>query len=458
MSLQWNREQIIALAPDAASAQAAQGLANLRKWSNLGQSATALWGECQGSGATPYQIGIELAEPAFKCSCPSRKFPCKHALALLLLATATPQALPAAPVPAWVQSWLDGRAKRKNDLQSRGTPTGAAPPTAKPVDAKAQAKRAAEREQRVAQGIRDLRLWLNDLMRNGLAELPTRPNSFWQQVAARLIDAQAPGLAAQVQALSKLIVGEQWAERLTAALARLYLLLEAWQRLDTLPSATQADVRALIGWTQSKEELLATPATAGHWCVLSVRNEVTEALVNQRIWLQQVENGRFALLLNFAPLAARQALELHWRVGTQVAAELHFYASATPLRALAAAVTPLGPITQLPSATLLAPALQRYKTELAHNPWLTRFPLLLDQVMVHGDQTGPGKGRWLIYDPARHCLPLSSRCQEQPWQILSLTGGKPCQLFGEWQEEGFLPLGLWHDGQYHGLPPLEENI
>ena len=42
-------------------------------------------GALQGQRQNPYQVCVDLAGPAYKCSCPSRKFPCKHALGLLLL-------------------------------------------------------------------------------------------------------------------------------------------------------------------------------------------------------------------------------------------------------------------------------------------------------------------------------------------------------------------------------------
>ena len=80
--------QILALAPDPASAKAGSQLATPRNWSNLGTSDSALWGECQGSGKTPYRTQIDLGGPAFKCTCPSRKFPCKHGLGLYLLRAA----------------------------------------------------------------------------------------------------------------------------------------------------------------------------------------------------------------------------------------------------------------------------------------------------------------------------------------------------------------------------------
>ena len=67
-----------------------------RRWS--GASA-------RGSGKTPYQVSIDLAGPAYRCSCPSRKFPCKHALALLLL---------------WVRGRRLGRRRRAPGRLRRG--------------------------------------------------------------------------------------------------------------------------------------------------------------------------------------------------------------------------------------------------------------------------------------------------------------------------------------------------
>ena len=84
----WSAEQVLALAPDASSQKSARGLATARPWSDTGRAAdppSPVGALCQGSGAQPYQTCVDLTEPAYRCSCPSRKFPCKHALALMLL-------------------------------------------------------------------------------------------------------------------------------------------------------------------------------------------------------------------------------------------------------------------------------------------------------------------------------------------------------------------------------------
>src|SRR5215213_1675944 len=81
----WTTRQVLALAPDAKSVSAARALTTPRTWSELGCTDSLVFGKCQGSGKQPYQVTVDLTEPAFRCTCPSRKFPCKHGLALLLL-------------------------------------------------------------------------------------------------------------------------------------------------------------------------------------------------------------------------------------------------------------------------------------------------------------------------------------------------------------------------------------
>src|SRR5215212_834263 len=78
-------EQIRTLAPDASAARSGQALGSPRRWIGAGRSDAAAWGLCQGSGSTPYQVTVDLAGPAYRCSCPSRRIPCKHALGLLFL-------------------------------------------------------------------------------------------------------------------------------------------------------------------------------------------------------------------------------------------------------------------------------------------------------------------------------------------------------------------------------------
>ncbi|HEX5889724.1 MAG TPA: SWIM zinc finger family protein, partial [Pyrinomonadaceae bacterium] len=191
--MNYSVEQIIALAPDAASAKAGRSLATPGKWQNVGQDERALWGECQGSGAKPYQTVIDLNESAFKCSCPSRKFPCKHALGLFLL-IANQSGKTVTTPPDWAAEWLtkrDQQAQRKSEAAQKAAEEPDEATLARRAAQKA--KRSLDRGAKVVAGLKELELWLRDLLRHGLAAAQTRPIDYWEQMAARLIDAQAPG-------------------------------------------------------------------------------------------------------------------------------------------------------------------------------------------------------------------------------------------------------------------------
>src|SRR6478735_964199 len=109
----WTPEQILSLASDSSSAKAGRELSSPRKWQNAGRNDQALWGEHQGSGSKPYLTSVDLEEPAFKCSCPSRKFPCKHGLGLFLAFAGEPTAFPTANPPQWAAEWLAARAEKE---------------------------------------------------------------------------------------------------------------------------------------------------------------------------------------------------------------------------------------------------------------------------------------------------------------------------------------------------------
>src|SRR5262249_2936487 len=150
------------------------------------------------------------------CSCPSRKFPCKHALGLLLLwATGV---VAEAEMPAWVQEWHDSRAARAAKTQARreAAASGAEPT---PQRTQAAARRAAQRDDRVTAGVAELAQWLDDQVRQGIAGLDKAGYQHFDTVAARLVDAQAPGLAGQVRALGGVASsGSGWDHRLLAEL------------------------------------------------------------------------------------------------------------------------------------------------------------------------------------------------------------------------------------------------
>ena len=255
MGIALTSEQIVALAPDASSVAAGRKLSSTKGWQNLGQNAQALWGECQGSAL--YHIAVDLTTYTTKCSCPSHKFPCKHGLGLMLLAASQPTVLGAeADPPEWVATWLEKRTAAVTAKQEKA----AKPPTEKAVAS--QSKAAEKRGQKVDAGIAMLDLWLDDLIRNGLASVESQPTSFWENQAARMVDAQAPGLATRLRRMAEIPGSSaEWPQKLLADLGQLALLTQAYARLAQLDPALQEDIRQSIGWTVKSDEIEARGET-----------------------------------------------------------------------------------------------------------------------------------------------------------------------------------------------------
>ena len=206
-----------------------------------------------------------------------------------------------------------------------------------PRDPEAAARRAAEREERVAAGVEDLRLWLRDAVRGGLGAGRLRAWDEWDGFAARMVDAQAPGAASRLRSLGSVAAGrpDGWPERLLSGLGLLHLLCEAHERAD---GPLRDDVRALLGWNVAREDVLARRARARPLGGARADGDRAGAPARRSgRGCGGSRRGRPALLLDFAPPGA--PLEPRPPAGSAVDAELAFYPGATPLRALVAGET-----------------------------------------------------------------------------------------------------------------------
>ncbi len=415
MGVRWPDGVVAGLAPDASSLRAGRGLASPAKWSELGATAGAVWGLCAGSGKNPYQTSVDLEGPAFKCSCPSRKFPCKHALGLLLLWSAG--VVPDAAKPAdFTQSWLETRAAK-----AAAPKRPASSPSEAPADPAAAERRAEKRAARVAAGLEDLDRWLCDQVRVGLVSVD-RSYAYFDGMAARMVDAQAPGVASWLRQIPSTVVrDENWPRTLVQHYAGLHLLARAHGALETLPDGLGATVRAHVGYTTAREDVLATEAVRDRWCLLAVRDSNEARLLVRRTWLMGERSGRPALVLSFA--AAGQVLDTIGVPGMSVEASLHFYPGSPALRAMVGErYSDPGAPGALPGATTVDDARSSYAKAVGEDPWLASWPVLLSSVAV-----GRGADGWCLYD-ATGSLPLAG---EDPWVLLAVSGGSAVSVFAE---------------------------
>ncbi len=430
-----SEEQVLALAPDEASAKAGVGLAVAAKWLIKASSEEALWGECQGSGSKPYQTAVDLRSVAFKCSCPSRKFPCKHGLALLLLRVRKPDLFLLGTMPDWVALWISKRGEPEQ------APAGK---PAKPADQAAQRKRQESREKKVAEGMEDLLVWLKDLVRNGLMHLSGKPAGFWEQEAKRMIDAQSPGVATLIRELGNInYFKEGWQSVCLEQLLHIYLLAHGYLNRDLLPPLLQHDVRSWIGFTRNQDELREEPGIHDTWLVLGKQVSEDDQITIERFWLHGTQTGQSALILQF--IIRGQGAVLTLTPGMFVQAELVYFPSVAPLRAVIkkqAAARELA-VTHILSGweAVLKEASERY----AQLPLPQDRPYVVEQLRpVLYQQT------WWLQDRQNNLMEIDPQFRQR-WKLLAMSGGAPLNMALVGKEHNFEPIGVWDNDTYKSL-------
>lgn len=429
-------DQILTLAPDEASKKAGKDLVNPSKWVTRGASAEAVWGECQGSGSKPYQTAIDLSSIAFKCSCPSRKFPCKHGIALGLLVARNGAAFATAEPPAWVAEWVGKRAEKKAEDKEKVKD--------RPVDEVAQAKRQAAREQKVADGLDELLRWIKDLVRNGILAVPEKGYPFWEGVARRMVDAQAPGLAGMVKALGNTaFYREGWQTPFLDGLLNLYLLAKGYQNRDALSPLLLQDVRTWIGFTVSGEELKEQKGVVDHWLVVGKQVTEDDNLTVERNWLYGINTKQFALVLQF--IVRGQGATLLLSPGMCIEAEVVYYPSVAPLRALVKRQ-----VTTAAKAAIKGHGSWREVAE-AETGLCAAFPVRSERPYAVSQLTPvQHNGRWWLKDKGNDMVYLKEGFAGL-WKLLALSGGYPLDMVVVGKEAEYEPLGVWTDLTYKPL-------
>lgn len=455
--VRWTADQVLALAPDAASRRAGSRLGgSAEPWSEagFGGGSGAVWGQCRGSGAQPYRTVVDTAGVAYTCSCPSRKFPCKHALGLLLLWASGDGAMAETETPPeWAGEWLDAR---RNRAAQEGS---SAPASAKPADPEAARRRAERRAARVTAGATELEQRLDDLLRGGLAGAEQAGYGLWEETAARMVDAQAPGLAGRVRELGVIPAsGPGWPVRLLEECAMLHLLDRAWLGREQLPEPLAATVRTRIGLPATAQG----PPVRDRWLVLSQHDSSDGRLTTRRIWLLGSRSGRTAQLLDFG--AAGRAPGIALPVGLTLDAELTPYPGAGQLRVSLG--ERFGPPEQgggPPVGMSTTEAVTAYGQSLRDDPWLSAWPVTLGSVVPipgSGGSSADGGGEhttngWQLADTeGDFALPITPEASARAglWKLVALSGGGPVTVFGECGHRGFTPLTAWDPGTCDAVP------
>lgn len=183
--MEWTEQFILLQAPNPAAAENGRKLSGKGSFSSHKKTAdgTLYWAECAGSGKNPYRVSIDLSRPeapVCRCSCPSRQFPCKHALGLMFeLAAKKPFETGELP-----QDIADKRARQTARAAKKEAAAGEGKKSVKP-----KRSNAAAREKKLSKQLEGLDMaqqMVDDLLSSGLGTLAGSSAQTFDKLAKEL--------------------------------------------------------------------------------------------------------------------------------------------------------------------------------------------------------------------------------------------------------------------------------
>lgn len=209
MPLELTEQIIAAMAPGEKALLEGRGLLRKGAFRSLSKTedGTLVFGDCQGSGATPYRVSFDLAtggdRPTVRCTCPSRQFPCKHGIGLMLAFVAKGNEFKITAAP---KDLLEKRAKlvEKNAKEKSAEP----PAEARAVERASEIKKAAQhkKSEEQAAALDTLERFVLDLVSAGLGGIGATNIKSIHDQANRMADANlqgARGVLLRIAALAR---------------------------------------------------------------------------------------------------------------------------------------------------------------------------------------------------------------------------------------------------------------
>jgi hypothetical protein len=306
-------------APNAEAAKNGRLLAMKGKFASLHLSPdeNLLFGYCQGSGSSPYLCSADFtvaSAPVYRCTCPSRQFPCKHSLGLLY-ARVMGKAFSPAEVPADLAAKREKAAQR---LEKKKDPSA----EPKKVNKSALAKKIMAQ----LEGIDLLEKLTLDLVRLGIGNMNVRSAHEIEEQARQLGNNFLPGARMALQGYTRLFYADDGTERSASEreavfgealdrLGRLHALVKHGRaylnrRLEDpeLAPETQSAIAAWLGHAWQLTELKAAGLVQTNAELVQVAfhthdDRAREEIVDTGTWIN-LASGRIQLTQTFRPYKA----------------------------------------------------------------------------------------------------------------------------------------------------------
>ena len=312
-------------APNGAAIKNGKGLVIKKRLVKLRKSEddSIIFGECMGSGASNYQCSadfVDESKPVYRCSCPSRQFPCKHVLGLMYAFTGgAPFAV--AEVP---EDLASKRGKAIARAEKKATKADE-PEKPRKVDMKALRKKIDAQ----LDGLTLLEKLTADLVRGGLGNLNPKTAKQIEEQAKQLGNSYIPGAQKALRALTLLFYdpAKDEDEKATTArrekiysealdvLTRLHAIvkrgrqyLESRKADDNLAPDVETDIAAWLGHAWQLRELKELGQYEENVDLIQLAfntydDKARQEFVDRGYWIS-LKSGAVDCTLNYRPYRA----------------------------------------------------------------------------------------------------------------------------------------------------------
>ena len=330
---------ILSQAPNASAAQNGRKLSQKGSFSQHGKTedGTLFWADCAGSGKNPYHTSIDFTNettPTCRCSCPSRQFPCKHAVGLMFEILAGKK-FSVAEVP---QDLAEKRAKQAAKVAKKEE-AAKKPQSDKPKKTNNAAK--AKKIKKQLEGLEKAEQMVSDLLLHGLGTLTGTSVKSYEKLAKDLGSYYLTGaqtafyrLAKEIETIQKNPEKADYNQairiliRLNALLQKSRVFLQ--EKLDTKNYDLEDNLlyEALGGiWKLDELEKIGSMKENVQLVQLSFDVQFDEAkkeYIDRGYWME-LDSGEIHQTLNYRPVKALKYVKAEDTCFEKVIAPKLFY-------------------------------------------------------------------------------------------------------------------------------------
>jgi hypothetical protein len=287
---------------------------------NISNDETIIFGECMGSGKSNYTTSVDFVNseaPVYRCTCPSRQFPCKHALGLMYAYVGGKQ-FQTADIPQDIMEKRNKAVKKDENKKEKEKEKAAGKP--KKVNKSALLKKISAQKE----GLELLVKIINNITQSGLGTINSKTIQMLEDQTIQLGNYYIPGVQTALREFILLFKNNDDHEKIYTqavdSLIRLYSLCKKGmeyleQKLNDpeMPVDTTTDIEELLGHAWQLGELrdigsVQNDVELAQLSFNSYTDEARREFVDTGIWIN-LKTGQLQETRNYRPFKAAKHMQ-----------------------------------------------------------------------------------------------------------------------------------------------------